>query len=214
MRRHPGHRSLESLISCSYRRVAATTSRWLATSCVRGEGRLDGICRAQVDPMLGGVVVEREQNVEVLGDLRRGLGPLGAVVGLERLGGPDGVVLVLGVVDLRQRRLRTRMRRLRQRGEHVGLDVEPTPLLLGVGEDLAQRLPEPQGSVTDGQDRRPHAQRLQSRSRSAHDSLDSRNPSETAMTSFFPSARTPIITSRHTFSCSRRTLRWIPSTRQ
>jgi hypothetical protein len=41
--------------------------------------------------------------------------------------------------------------------------------------------------------------RLQSRSRSAHDSLDSRNPSDKATSSFVPSARTPIITSRHNF---------------
>ena len=62
-----------------------------------GEGRLDRVGGAQVDPVLGGVVVEREQHVEVVGDLRDGLGPLGAVVGGERLGGGLGVVLVLGV---------------------------------------------------------------------------------------------------------------------
>ena len=36
----------------------------------RGEGRLDRVRGAQVDPVLGGVVVEREQLVEVVGDLR------------------------------------------------------------------------------------------------------------------------------------------------
>jgi hypothetical protein len=36
--------------------------------------------------------------------------------------------------------------------------------------------------------------RLQSRSRSAHDSLDSRCPSASAINSLRPSARTPIIT--------------------
>ena len=35
--------------------------------------------------MLGRVVVEREEHVDALGDLRDRLGPLGAVVGLERL---------------------------------------------------------------------------------------------------------------------------------
>ena len=54
--------------------------------------------------------------------------------------------------------------------------------------------------------------RLQSRSRSAHDALDSRNPSDTATSSLVASARTPIITSMHTLSCLRRILRWIPST--
>jgi hypothetical protein len=54
--------------------------------------------------------------------------------------------------------------------------------------------------------------RLQSLSRSAHDSELSRNPSASATSSLVPSARTPIITSRHTLSASSRTLRWIPST--
>jgi hypothetical protein len=34
--------------------------------------------------------------------------------------------------------------------------VEPTPLLPGLGEHLAQRLPEAQGSVTDGEHRGAH----------------------------------------------------------
>src|SRR3954464_7123826 len=38
-----------------------------------GEGGLDRVRGAQVDPVLGGVVVEREQLVEVVGDLRDGL---------------------------------------------------------------------------------------------------------------------------------------------
>ena len=54
--------------------------------------------------------------------------------------------------------------------------------------------------------------RLQSRSRSAHDSADSRNPSASATSSLRPSARTPMITSRHTLSCSNLTFKWMPST--
>ena len=53
--------------------------------------------------------------------------------------------------------------------------------------------------------------RRQSRSRSAHDWCDSRNPSVSATSSLRPSARTPIITSRHSFSCSNRIFRRIPS---
>ena len=49
------------------------------------------------------------------------------------------------------------MRRLRQRGKHIGLLVEPAPLLAGRREHLAHRLPEPQRAVTDGQHRRGHA---------------------------------------------------------
>lgn len=46
----------------------------------RGEGRLDRVRRAQVDPVLGRVVVKLQQHVEVIGDLRGGLGPLLPVV--------------------------------------------------------------------------------------------------------------------------------------
>jgi hypothetical protein len=41
-----------------------------------GESRLDGVGCAQMNPVLGGVVVEREQLAEVVGDLRCGLGEL------------------------------------------------------------------------------------------------------------------------------------------
>src|SRR3954451_7913215 len=38
-----------------------------------GEGRLDRVRGTQMDPVLGGVVVEREELVEVVGDLGDGL---------------------------------------------------------------------------------------------------------------------------------------------
>ena len=53
--------------------------------------------------------------------------------------------------------------------------------------------------------------RAQSRSRSAHDSADSRYPSARAMSSLRPSARTPIMTSRHSLCSSSRMFTWIPS---
>jgi hypothetical protein len=56
--------------------------------------------------------------------------------------------------------------------------------------------------------------RRQSRSRSTHDSVDSRYPSVSATSSLRPSARTPIITSKQSFCWSRLTLRWIPSTQR
>ena len=46
----------------------------------------------------------------------------------------------------------------------------------------------------------------------AQESVDSRYPSAIVTSSLVPSARTPIITSRHTLSCSKRTLTWMPST--
>jgi hypothetical protein len=92
-----------------------------------GEGRLDRVRGAQVDPVLGGAVVEGQQDVEVIDDLRDGLGPLRAVVGLERFRRFDGVVLVLGVVDLRERSLRAGVRGLGQRSENVAKLVPLMP---------------------------------------------------------------------------------------
>jgi len=50
-----------------------------------------------VDPAFGRVVVERQQLVQVVGDLGDGLAELGAVGGLELLDGIEGVLLILGV---------------------------------------------------------------------------------------------------------------------
>ena len=50
-----------------------------------GERRLDRVRGPQVDPVLGREVVERQQFLLVVGDLRDGLGPLGAVGLRERL---------------------------------------------------------------------------------------------------------------------------------
>jgi hypothetical protein len=77
-----------------------------------------------VDPVLGGVVVEAEEHVEVVGDLGGCLGPLDAVVGGEPLRRGSGVGLVFGVPDLGQRGLRARLGRLGKRVEDVG-DLVP-----------------------------------------------------------------------------------------
>ena len=60
--------------------------------------------------MFGGVIVEREQLVEIIGEFGDGLGELRAVGGLEGLDRGAGVVLVLGAPDLRQGLLRPRVR--------------------------------------------------------------------------------------------------------
>jgi hypothetical protein len=78
-----------------------------------------GVRGSQVDPVLGRVVVELQQHVEVLGDLLGGLGPLDAVVGNEGPGRSDRVFAVFGVVDLGQRgpRAGTESRR------YIGLEI-------------------------------------------------------------------------------------------
>ena len=106
--------------------------------------------------MLGRVVVEREQYVEVVGDLRGGLGPLGAVLGHERGGRGFGVFLVFGVPDLGEGLLRARVGRLRQCGKDIAGLVEPAPLLARVREHVSDRLPEPQRTVPDSQHRGAH----------------------------------------------------------
>jgi hypothetical protein len=72
-----------------------------------------------VDPVFGGVVVEREQLVEVVGELGCGLGELRPVGGLERPGGVQGVPAVFGVPDFSQGLLRSRVCGLRERAEDV-----------------------------------------------------------------------------------------------
>src|SRR6266536_3405072 len=121
-----------------------------------GEGRLDRVGGAQMDPVLGGEVVEREQLVEIVGDLGDGLAELVAVGQLERGHGAAGVLAVLGVPDFGEGLLRPGVGGLGQRGEHVADLVEPAALLPGGGEHLPQRRPEPQRAVAGGQDRGAH----------------------------------------------------------
>ena len=92
--------------------------------------------------MLRRVVVELQQHVGVVDDLRDGLRELRAVVSFERGDRRPRLVGVLGVVDFLHRRRRTRMCRLRKRSKGIRLLVEPTTLLLRLREDLAQRFPE------------------------------------------------------------------------
>ena len=77
-----------------------------------------------MDPVLGWEVVERQQHLEIVGDLRDRLAELRAVGGLERGHGVESVLLVLGVPDLGQRLLRPRMRRARKRTQNVADLVE------------------------------------------------------------------------------------------
>ena len=62
------------------------------------------------EAVLRRVAVELQQHVGVVDDLGDRLGVLGAVVDLEDLDRKLGVVDVLGVVDLLERRQRARMR--------------------------------------------------------------------------------------------------------
>jgi hypothetical protein len=91
----------------------------------RGEGGLDRVGGPQVDPVLGGVVVERQQLVKVIGDLRDGLRELRPVSTLECGGGVQGVAAVLGAPDPGEGLLRARVGGLGQRGENVRRFMKP-----------------------------------------------------------------------------------------
>ena len=80
-----------------------------------------------MDPVLGRVVVEGEQLVQVVGDLGDGFGELGAVGQFERGDGASGVVAVICVPDLGQGALGRRVSRLRQRRQNVGNLVDVMP---------------------------------------------------------------------------------------
>ena len=87
-------------------------------------------------------------------------------------------------MDLGERGFRARVHRLRKGGNNVGADVEPAPLLFGVGEHLRHGLLEPQHTVTDRHYRcAAIPRRRQDRSSPAQDRVDSRNRSPTATSS-------------------------------
>jgi hypothetical protein len=107
--------------------------------------------------VLGGEVEEHEQRLEVVDDPGDRLRPLRAELLGERVRRPHGVVAVLGVADLRQHPFGRGLLRLRQRGHDVGDLVHPATLRARLGPDVAQRRPEPQRPVPDGDHGGAHA---------------------------------------------------------
>ena len=99
--------------------------------------------RAQVHPVLGGIVVEREQLFSVIGDLRGGLRELRAVGGAECPDRGEGVLLVFGAPDLGQGLPRARVRGFRQRGENIRRFVKPAALFLAWGNTSRGALQNP-----------------------------------------------------------------------
>ena len=71
--------------------------------------------------------------------------------------GDPCVLFVLGVADLGQELLRERLDRGRQHPKNVRRLVQPVALLVGLGEDEPERLPEPERPVADGEHRCLHA---------------------------------------------------------
>jgi hypothetical protein len=123
--------------------------------------------------VLGGEVEEREQRVELAGDLGGRLGELGEPVG-EALHGDEGVGAGLGPVDVGDSRLGFGMHPFGHDVETVRGPVHPTPLLSGGGEHVTQppqnpRAPSPTASTAAATPRS-----RSERSTSAQLSVDSR----------------------------------------
>ena len=140
----------------------------------RREGRLDRICGAQMYPVLGGEVVERQEFVEIVGDFGDRFAELGAVGQFECRDSAAGMLAVLSVADLGESSLGARMRRF-------GSADKTLPILWN-----QQRCVRVVGKTSRSTDQNPNApsptarigaripRRAPSRSRSAHDPVDSR----------------------------------------
>lgn len=116
-----------------------------------GKGGLDRVGRPQVNPVLGGEVVEGQEHLPIL---RQALDCLGVfrLVGLhEQVERLVGVLLRVGHPDGVQLRLGFRLKPLGQLVQHVGRLMDAAALLPRVGPHLPHRLPEAQGPVADHQ---------------------------------------------------------------
>ena len=161
-----------------------------------------------MNTVLGREVVERQQLLDVVADLGYRLRKLRTIGRLELLDRVAGVGLVLGVPDLCERLLAPRVRRLRQRGKNIRYLVERATLLAGLREHLAQRATESERPVPGGRAGARMPRRRQSRSESGPRPQPGGDRSLQLLAAV---ERTPIITSRHSFWSSRRTLTWMPS---
>src|SRR5215212_8336667 len=177
----------------------------------RGEGRLDWVAGLEVHPVLGWEVEEAQQLLGVVDDLGHRLGPLGAVVAGERLDRPLSMVAVGRIPDS-ARALRAPACTAAGRQPSTLASLWTQSRCWRVAGKTSRRAAHnpraPSPTATTGA-RIPRRRR--SRSSSAHDSVDSRSPSETATSSLVPSARTPTITNQHRWACSKRTRKWSPS---
>ena len=117
----------------------------------RGERALDGVGRAYMLPVLGGEVVERQQDVAVPGQAGRGLVVLRPVGFQEEVEGALGILPGFGHPDVLQAPLGFLLQTLGQLVQDVARLVNPAALLAGAWVDLAERLPEAERAVAERQ---------------------------------------------------------------
>src|SRR6185369_9150514 len=159
--------------------------------------------------MLGRILVELQQHVGVVDDLGDRLRVFGAVVDFEGLDRKLGLVDVLGVVDSLIAASAPGCADLGSAARTLACLCHQQRCSRVLGNTSRTAFQNPSAPSPTSSTGAVMPRRRQSRSRSAHDSVDSRYPSLMATSSLRPSVRTPIITNKHSFSCSRRTLRWI-----
>src|SRR5215213_6399260 len=99
-------------------------------------------------PVVSGVVIEGQEGILLIDDLRDCLGPLRLELTGKLLDGSLGLLLVLGTGDLLDRRLRSTVDALWHRIEHVGGFVDPVAPSPGLWEYVPDGAPEPQCSVS------------------------------------------------------------------
>lgn len=115
-----------------------------------GKGAFDRVGCADVFPMLGRVIVEGQQRIPVLDQLGDRLVPFDAIGFGEEVEGGIGCGLRLGLPDVVEVAFGLGLDGLRHRVQDVHGLVDPATLLPRRSKHLAQRGPEPQGTVADG----------------------------------------------------------------
>lgn len=110
------------------RQASLSACRTMTHGC---EGALDGIAGADVLPMLGREIVERQQRLAILGQAISGFIVFGLVLGKKAIEGFLGLVAAFGHPCFLEIRLRFGLNRFRHFVEHIHGFVDPAPLLPG-----------------------------------------------------------------------------------
>src|SRR6187549_926715 len=132
----------------------STSLKTMASAVLFERQPFDGVRRAQMLPVLGGEVVECEQRLAILAQAFGGLIVFNLVALDEGVESSVSIRLRLGHPDRLQGTLGLRMLALRQPVQDVRRFVHPAALLPRLGPHLAERLPEAERTVGDGQLRR------------------------------------------------------------
>jgi len=115
-----------------------------------GEGAFNRIGRADVLPVFGWEVIEGQENVAVFGHFADGLIVFDAIGCDEEVERSLRIHPRLRLPDVVQVAFGLGLNRLGHRVQYIARFVEPAALLFRGVKDLAQRIPEAQGTITDG----------------------------------------------------------------